>query len=237
MPVQYTVSHDEFLKDSLGDFPGAVRSVLLRELTMAMREFCEKSFVWTTRITGITVPIGDNVVRIDDGDARSEVVGIMGLLYGDDDGGYQYLTPLNGTPTQITTGSGPWGWYVTDPPDEVKIHPLQDEDRGKLLIAEVALIPAFEYSDAGADNLPRNFLTQYYDAIMMGFKARMFAQPNKPYSNPVGAAQLRHNFLRQIGYYSAQRRKGYNNSPSWAYPQTGWSPMARNRRTGGSTGV
>lgn len=228
MATEYTESISQLLKDTLPELPGAVRSVALRELRLAMREFFEQSHAWTIRLANVAVPVGDTVVQFDDSDSNTEVIAVHNVLYGDDTEGYRVLTPMVNEPNKVTTASSPWGWYVTSNPDEIKIHPLQDEDRSKLLKADVALMPAFDVDISGTD-LPRQITLKYYDAILTGFLARMYMQPNKPYSQPILGSQMRTKFRKLIGYYAAQRKKGYNNTPSWSYPSGGWSPR---RRTG-----
>lgn len=232
MATEYTESHNQILKDTLPELPGAVRSVALRELRLAMREFFERSMAWTAVIDNVAVPNGNTPIQLDDGDANTEVIGIFGVEFGTDANGYQLLTPMNSRPSKYEGNESPWGWYVTSNPDELRLHPYVNVDTTKVIRASVALIPAFD-TDATETDLPRQITLKYYDAIRNGFLARMYMHPAKPYSQPVLATQLRHNFLRQIGFYAAQRRKGYNNTPAWRYPATGWRPS---RRTGVSNG-
>lgn len=228
MATEYTLTINELLKDALPELPGVVRSVATREMRLALREFFEKTYCWTTRIDGATAPVGDTVLQLDDSDANTEIIGILRVLYGNDSDGYAELSPLPERPTNADdTGTSPYGWYVTSNPDELKLYPLLDVDRGKHIDADVALIPAFDI-DAGTATLPRQITLKYYDAIMQGFLARMYAHPNKPYSAPMAAQQLRHNFLRAIGYYAAQRKQGYNGAVNWRFPRQ-W-PTARGTR-------
>jgi hypothetical protein len=122
------------------------------------------------------------------------------------------------------TSDAPRGWFVTSNPDEFQFFPRLETSLVGETSALVALIPSFDTL-----LLPRQVTLKYYDAIVEGYLARVYNHPNKPYSNPAVAAQLRHNFTRRIGYYMAQRKQGYNNSQQWRYPP-GWNV----RRLGGN---
>lgn len=222
MAVEYTTSIYTLLKDTLPELPGIVRSVAAREFRLAMREFFEKSYAWTTTITSVAVPTGEEGIQFDDSDANSEVIAVLGVAMGNSTDGFEPLKPLTGRPVrEETTSTNPDRWYVASNPDEVTLYPYLDTATTDTLTAFVALIPAF---DAAADenNLPRQIVLKYYDAIMEGFLARVYEHPNKPYSAPVVAQQKRHNFLRAIGYYAAQRKNGYNGAQAWRFPK-GWS--------------
>ena len=221
MATEYTEAIENILKDILPDLPGVVRSVAANECRLAMREFFEKSLAWTKEVESVSIPNGDTAIQVDDGDANTEVIAVMGVKIGDSTSGYQPVTPLGRMPDKIEgTQSTPWGWYVTSNPDEFKLHPYQDGSTTKDLRVFVGLMPSLDV-DVNDTTLPRQITLKYKDAILNGTKSRLFMQPNKPYTNAMYGTQLRHNFLRQIGYYAGQRKKGYNNTPQWRFP-AGW---------------
>ena len=110
----------------------------------------------------------------------------------------------------------PVGFYMTSSPDEFKLYPQLEVAKPGALEVHVALTPKID-----AVTFPRQISTKYYDALREGFLARMYAHPNKPYSAPMVAGQMRHNFRRRIGYYNAQAKQGYNDAQAWSYP-VGW---------------
>lgn len=226
MATEYTENLNQILKDTLPELPGVVRSAAARELRLAMREFFERSFAWTKVVTGVAISAGDTAIQIDDGDTNTEVVGILAVRVGNDTDGYRPLPALGAEPDKIEGAESASAWYVTSNPDELKLTPYYNTAPTDTLRVTVALMPAFDVSVTD-DELPRQITLKYYDAIRNGFLARMYMQPGKPYSQPVLATQLRQNFLQQIGFYAAQRKKGYNNSPNWTYPSSGWSPRRR----------
>lgn len=228
MATEYTENINQILKDTLPELPGIVRAVAEREFRLAAREFFEKSFAWTTIIEDIAVVASDTAYQLDDSDDNSEVIGILWVKYGNDTEGYRALEPLVEEPDRIEGSESPAGWYMTSNPDEFKLHPFVNASTSDVLRAKVALIPAFDTSVTDND-LPRQITLKFYDALRDGFLARVYNHPNKPYSQPQLAVTHRQRFLTAIGYYSAQRKKGFNNTPAWSFPKLGW----RARRVGG----
>jgi hypothetical protein len=228
MAVEYTESIENVLKDILPQLPGVIRSVAARECRLAMREFFEKSHAWVETVESVAIPTGDTAIQVDDGDTNTEVIAIHEVRIGNATDGYQIVHPLGRVPDKIEgTNSKPWGWYVTSNPDEFKLHPYNESATSDDLRVRVALIPAFD-TDVNSTDLPRQITLRYYDAILDGTLARLYMHPNKPYSQPVLGTQLRHKFLKAIGYYAGQRKKGYNNSQMWRFP-SGWTTRLRQR--------
>jgi hypothetical protein len=228
MATEYTESIEQLLKDILPQTPGVIRSVAARECRLAMREFFERSHAWVEEVEGVVIPTGDTAIQVDNGDANSEVIAVYAVRLGNSTDGYQLLQKLGRMPDKIEgTQSKPWGWYVTSNPDEFKLYPYRSTATTDDLRVHVALIPSFDI-EVNETDLPRQITLKFYDAILNGTLARLYMHPNKPYSQPVLAQQLRHNFLRQAGYYAAQRKKGFNNSQMWSFPK-GWTTKLRQR--------
>lgn len=224
MATEYTVSLGELLKDALVELPGVVRSVAERELLLTMQEFFDKTFVWTKVVKDVAPVTGENPIQVDDGDPYTRVTGILAVAIGRSGEGYTPLRPIPSRPyNESTVGGLPSHFYITSNPDEFGLYPYMDNVGSYDLTVEVALSPLLDISsyDTAQNIFPRQIIMKYYDAIMQGFLARMYGHPNKPYSAPAVAGQLRHNFLRAIGYHAAQRKTGYNNSQNWRFP-TGW---------------
>ena len=228
MAVEYTETFDQILNDTIPQTPGIIRSVALRELRLACREFFEKSYAWTLTIQDIVAPAGDVVIQVTDGDANTEVIGILNISFNGRD-----IAPVGARPTRMgqdpafQTSDMPMSYFVTSNPDEFSFFPSLENLNGDLpnptTDVLVALMPSFIATD-----LPRQVTLKYYDAIVEGYLSRVYLHPNKPYSSPVLANQLRHNFVCRIGYYMAQRKQGWNNSQQWTFPST-WGV----RRLGG----
>lgn len=221
MAVEYTETFEQILNDTVPQTPGIIRSVALRELRLAAREFFEKSYAWVVTIEDITAPAGDEVIQVDDGDANTEVIGILEVAFNG-----RPVPPRPHRPAQFgqdpafTTSDVPKSYWVNSNPDEFGFFPFLENVDGNnanpVTSVRVALIPSFTATD-----LPRQITLKYYDAIVTGYLARVYGHPNKPYSAPMLAGQQRTSFVKSIGFYAAQRKQGYNNSPAWCFPR-GW---------------
>jgi len=223
MATEYTVSINALLKDTLPELPGVVRSVAAKEFRLTLREFFEKTYAWTAVVKSVVVPLGETPIQLTDSDANTEVIGIMHVAKGNTDDGFVDLIPLADRPSsrsQGDTAEYPDTWYVTSNPDELVLYPYLSVATTDTLTVKVALMPSFDL-DATENVLPRQIVSKYYDAIMDGFLARMYGHPNKPYSAPILATSKRTSFVTSMGFYAAQRKRGYNGTPNWRYPG-GW---------------
>lgn len=221
MATEYTVTLNELLKDTLPELPGVVRSVALREFRLTLRDFFEKTYAWIEDVKDVAVPTGETGIQVDDGDTNTEVIGVMAVAIGNAAGGYTPLTPLASRPVnEETTSTNPTHWYVTSNPDEFVLYRYLDTSTSDDLTVKVALMPALDI-DPAEQELPRQVALKYYDVIMDGFLARMYAHPNKPYSAPMEAKAKQHSYLRGRSYYITERKSGYNGAPNWRFPR-GW---------------
>ena len=219
MAVEYTETFEQLLNDWIPQTPGIIRSVALRELRLTCREFFEKSYAWTVVVPNITAPAGATLIQVDDGDSNTEVIGILGVSFnGRDLPTNPHQPPILGQTPDFETSDAPRSYFLTSNPDEFSFFPFLQNLDGNLGTAatdvRVALIPSFT-----ATLLPRQITLKYYDAIQNGYLARVYNHPNKPYSAPALAGQHRATFLRNVGYYMAQRKQGYSNAQAWRYPQ------------------
>ena len=211
--AQFTETFEQILKDTLPQTPGIQRSVALRELYLAAREFFAGSYTWTTIIENVDAPLGEVDIVVDDGNANTEVISILQVSVQKDQAG-TILHPIGLRPARAEQSDSPREWFVTSNPDHIRVFPYLKEAQTDFLDITAALIPAFD-----ATALPRQVTLKYYDALVTGYLARVYLHPNKPYSAPALAGQQRHIFLRQIGYHLAQRKQGFNNSQQWTFPR------------------
>lgn len=214
---EYTETFDAILKDTIPETPGIIRTLALRELRLAAREFFEKTFVWTKIITDVNGPLGKIDIIADDGDSNTKVIAVLGVAYGNDAATRAgQLTPLGQKPAMDQTADGsPHNFFVTSAPDHIQIFPYLTVARSNFLDITVALIPSFS-----ATSLPRQVTDLYYDALIDGYLARVYNHPNKPYSAPLLATGHRKKFMSSIGFYMAKRKQGFNNAQQWVYPRS-----------------
>jgi len=204
------VTLDTWLKDSLPLFPGAVRSLLSRELVLTAREFFERTFAWQGLIENVNAKAGDKQYWQSPYDQYSNVIGILGVAFNGN-----ALTPLPQRPARNTETSDVPTHYYAEPghPDVFHLYPLLATDNDDALDIFVALTPK-----QSVEHLPRIAALKFYDAILEGFMARMLMHPNKPYSAPQLAMIHRRNFIAQCGRYMGQAKQGYVQAQNWSFP-------------------
>lgn len=220
MAETFSQTFEDILKDTVPQTPGIQRDVGLRELRLAAREFFEKSWAWTSVVEDVDAPADETDIIVTDGVSESEVIGILNV----DKTEGPALRFMAARPDRTETSDDPQFWFINTPPDTIRLFPYLVNAKTAYLNITVALIPSFT-----ATNLTDEVTTKFYDAIVNGYLSRVYLHPNKPYSAPALAAQLRHNFLRQIGYYMALRKSGGAGGQGWTYPPT-WGV----RRLGGN---
>jgi hypothetical protein len=221
------VTLDRWLKDALPMLPGVVRGVASRQLVLACREFFERSYAWQTLIENQNAKVGRKQYWLSPIDEFTNVVGVLGVNFDGD-----WLTrfvqrPIVPVNSQASSSSRPYGYYAAEAPDMVEVYPDLDTAMDSALTFWVAMTPKIS-----VEHLPRVAEIKYYDAIMDGFLARMYEQPNKPYSAGMLAVQKRRSFNAWIARYAGQAKQGNVGAQNWRFPG-GWGV----RRFGQNRGV
>lgn len=205
------VTLDTWLRDSLGTLPGAVRSVAARELVLACREFFERSYAWQARIENQNSKVGRHQYWTSPYDQYSNVVAVLGIEYNGN-----ALTRLTARPPRVageSTSPVPTSFYASVAPDSVELWPDLEAAEEDVLTFIVALTPK-----TTVEHLPRIAEIKFFDAIMDGFLARMYAHPGKPYTDKAEAKDRRRAFNHWIGRYMGQAKQGYISAQNWSFP-------------------
>lgn len=210
------VTLDTWLKDSLPDLPGVVRSVAERQLILACREFFDRTYAWQVALPDQHAKAGARQYWLSPYDQVSNVVGVLGIGFN----GTQ-LTPLKQRPARIAESTTPSHYYAASIPDCIELFPQLTEDVDEALTFYLALTPK-----QSVEHLPRIAAIKFYDAILDGFLARMYMQPNKPYSQPQLGVERRRSFVAAISRFKGLARQGFVQAQDWAYPAS-WGVRRR----------
>lgn len=213
------VTLDHWLRDTLPDLPGAVRRVAERQLVLACREFFERSYAWQGMIENVTAKVGRTQYWQSPFDEYANVVAVLGVDFNGTPLGRLPMRP----PTDNKTDTGqnvPTAFYADVAPDSIELYPdialeATEESLSQALTFRVALTPK-----TTVEHLPRIAEIKFYDAILDGFLARMYMQPNKPYSSPALGQAKRRAFNHWIGKYMGQAKQGYVSAQNWSFPST-----------------
>jgi hypothetical protein len=213
------VTLDTWLKDALPLTPGLVRAVAARELVLAAREFFERSYAWRVRMSNIAARTGDKEYWLSPYDEFSNVVAVLRVMFKPTDtNAYSQLAPIASPPLETdSTTNRPVVYYVSHPPDAIKLYPQLESNGLGTLAVDVALTPK-----QSVEHLPRIAAIKFYDAILNGYLSRVLLHPNKPYSNLILAGEHRRRFMSEIGRWRSEADTGFNGTQNWVFPG-GWN--------------
>lgn len=205
------VKIDLWLRDILPQTPGVVRAVAKRELYSACREFFTTTLVWRDTSPKRNLTANKKRYYLSPFNSSSIVVAVLGVTFNG-----RELTALTRKPPRETNTSDTPTHYWLEAPDTVRLYPLPTTTVEDALEFYVALAPK-----QTVRCLPGAALTHYYDAIMDGVLARLFAHPAKPYTNPALGEYHAKRFRAAIGAFAAQGKKGFSQGATWSFPRFG----------------
>ena len=173
--------------------PGAVDSLIQREIFNTLDEFLKTSLLWTEEIP----------VDLSAGETIYDVI------------------PAAGQPTQLITVVNPDGITVGASMAEPYVLVLQNTPTTEEeLTATVALTVVDPVKTDGNPEVPEWIVTKYYLGILDGVLGRMMSQPAKPYSNErLAIYHLRRFRDATAGARVDARRKNVYGAQRWRYPQ------------------
>jgi hypothetical protein len=221
--------------------PGVHRTVMKRQLILAVREFFEQSWAWRQEQGPITLVTDQVTYMLSPFNSTTDVVGVIAVWVN-----RVPLAPLACAPPPYGHSPEPVpepvpdqdgdrhhsdrpGGYWCPRPDIIAVYPTPKiTTTPQHLTVLCALRPKMSVTQ-----VPKIAVTDFYEAIMNGALYRLLNQPAKPYSNPTLAAYFENKFRKDIGVYAGKAKKGFNNAASWSFPYFG---SARHTGMGGIGG-
>ena len=180
------------------DVPGVLGLVAERELRRAAQEFCEKTKVWTVDLDPIFIFPNIGLYELDL-PPGTKIVKVMGAtLHGQN-------VPL------LTVGEHGYGIVFTSQMT-FQMQP-QPQDRQQITF-RVVLAP--NHASTGIDDA---LFAQYAEQIATGAKARLYAQPQKTYTDPGLAAIEQEKFALFMAREKIEAAKGFSGAPLRIKPQ------------------
>jgi hypothetical protein len=190
--------------------PGAIPAQIEEKLRHALKEFFLQSRAWRTTLGPFDVTSGVALVTPTP-PANSQIVWIRDVWL--QEGGV--FTPLQAATAEITEArTGKPTHFYSESPDTLMLWPTPDTTLTQVLYAHVALT----MTDA-TSVVPDLSASHHYEAIEHGALARLFAIPNKPWSDPAMAFRYARMFRRRCLELRAISDAGYlRTDPSWRFP-------------------
>lgn len=206
-----TPTVSRWLKDALPRTNGAVRSVVKRELSNAVREFYRDSRAWRVTVGPKNVVANRRQYILSPYDSYSDVIGIAAVSISG-----QALDKMpNRSHTTSQTSSIPTH-YLMPEPGLLELYPTPLEAIASSMFINIELIPA-----ENVRLLPVIAGTEHYDAIFDGLLGRMYAHPAKPYSDVTAAQYHLKRFRNAIGKAAGAAKQGEIGAQNWRFPRFG----------------
>lgn len=186
---------DDFYTYYLADVTGCTYFAAVNELRRAAQELCERAKVWRVELDPVRTMAGQSVYDFElTGD--QELVKVMEARLNDIE--LDIIIP----------GKKPRGFLALQPLNsrEFKLFP---EPITGLRVDMTAILKPSDTSEGIEDHL----YAQYAEKIAYGAKARLFAQPGKPYTNPALAAAFEQKFADAVADANWRAEKAYSNAP------------------------
>lgn len=192
--------HEVFYPMLLSEAPGCPRPALNLAINRAAAEFCQRSLAWQVRLEPIDVVAGTFQYDVEP-PANSRLVTPMSVHLDDreilpfqDANSRRVLGQQPGDPTHYRVDVG-WRTISLDPA------PIRD--------GTLDVLAAFA-PQVDARNLYDDLADRYYEAIVEGAKAIIKRMPNKPWSDPKGAADSYALFGMWCDHARAEAEAGFS---------------------------
>ena len=208
-----------WLRDIAPVAPGAVRSVVKRQLRLACREFFGESFAWRGALGPINVVGGTATYALSPFNSYTDVIGVLAV----EQNGvplnplFRKPSPFPGVLANNFNTDFPKGYYMLRP-DILSLYPPPTNPLPNPLTLQVyvALKPK-----PSCEQVPLIAQTDFYEPILCGVLYRLLNQPAKPYSNPALAGYYEKRFRSYIGQFAGRAKTGFNGAASWSFPGFG----------------
>ena len=154
--------------------PGAITAYIDEEILRVIEQFCRESTAWRDTLYGFNITALNREIPIINGDGLSTtVLGILRVYYDQ-----RQLTNYSHTPWETTT-SVPTGWSTkSGDPSTVVLSTIPSQAHTGLIDTWVYQMPKTPLT-----SLPDVILGEFWEIIFDGVLGRMFAQPDKPYTD------------------------------------------------------
>jgi hypothetical protein len=196
----------------LACFPGATEPQVEEKLRHALKEFYLQSRAWRRTLGPFDVTDGAPLVTLNPVDANTQVVWVRNAWFQEGD----IRTPLGVSVCKITEArEGKPTHFYSETPYSLTLWPTPDTTIPGILFVEVALT-----TTAAATVIPEVSETHHFEAILDGAFARMYAMPNKPWTDPLAADRYSRTFRRRCLELRAVSDASYLHvDPPWRFPR------------------
>lgn len=192
---------DLWKKPILARLAGVTESLVTCELNAAVREFYIRSQAWREQIGPFNVYQDTDLVWLNPVDPYSNVLQVRGAWLQIDNVTY----PLEPNTTRVTTPqTGQPMKFSTPDPYVLRLWPTPDKSYLEQLWIDTSLVPLPD-----ATRLPNIASSHHFEPILEGALSRLYAIPNKPWTDPALAMVYLQSFKRRCVQWRDHAGRGY----------------------------
>ena len=205
-------SLEVWLRPLLARLPGAVEAVVQSELRNAIEWFYRESRAWrVTELGPYAVAEGQDTVYLNPADQYSRVTYVLGAFL-NEGGAVTPLTAATEMPQERLVDKP--RVYFMEAPDVLRLYPRPSSSLGAVLYVSASLTPAADFV-----RVPDVAVTHHFDAILDAALARIYAMPNKPFTNYDLAAAFERRAKRSVTLFRGIADRAYSTGEKrWVFP-------------------
>jgi hypothetical protein len=201
---------DKWMKAITSRVAGAPAALMRCELEAALHDFYHRSTAWREVVGPLQVTANQQYLWLNPIDLYADMQHIFGV-HMIINGCRIDLQPLHTRyPGEMPAGD-PRAFFCAEP-YTLELFPTPKTTLGKVLYVEGAMAPI-----AGTERLPEVAASHHFDGILSGALYRLYAMPQKPWSNPALAIAHEREFRRRIFVARDQATRGHSglDTPMW----------------------
>lgn len=208
-----------WLEELVAMAPGATNNTLKLAIRTSFREFCVRSGAWNREIAAISLEEGVAGYEIPPQD-DANVLYILNMFWLKDAAQYGVIPPAQAPYHNLMMrepSTRPQA-FVGDmeAPQTFTLIPTPKESVEDAIKVFVALGP----KDPHIDDIPTFFTSHHFDTLLDGAAHKLYAQPNKPYTNMVLAQFHGRKFNKAIANARDVARRQFTTAEhTWSFPR------------------
>ncbi len=201
-------STDYFVQKALMECPGAPDTLVQSKLQDVLRAFYTDTGAWRTILAPYKIIADRDEIQINPVDQYTEARYVLGAYIYPGVGSTNAKAYLKPSPRLLVGGDRgqPAAFFMREP-DVMQLYPMPNLTYGSVLYIYAIIAPLII-----TPRLPNISVTHHFDAIMNGLLARMYAMPNRPWTDKDAAAKHERMYNRDKLRYRDEANRAYSSA-------------------------
>lgn len=207
------MSVDLWVKAVMPRMSGAPEAFVRGEVARIISDFCVQSTALRNMTRGIDIVDGQREITVPTDDPQVVHIGVLRVYFRG-----RRLTEYSHAPWEYETDQ-PMGFTAQPgPPLVLTLMTIPTES----IAGELDVFSYDKPADVVAQGVPPILAGEFFDPILQGVLASMYATDSKPYSNPVLARVHQSKYEMGVSKARAQAASGFTaNAQGWVFPRFG----------------